>query len=83
MTRIEASISTRLDTDIDQLVEQGEFLNRQEAVSELLSVGLQTYQIDSADEEEGELEFADEMMNPGDRPMGPEDEDEGGDEYTF
>lgn len=74
MARIEIDIPTRLDTQIGQLVDDGEFLNRQEAVEELLTTGIQTYQTD-IDTEEGDLAFADEMVNPGDRPMDPgEDE---------
>jgi len=77
MARIEVDIPTRLDTQIGQLAEDGEFLNRQEAVEELLTTGLQTYQtdVDIEAEEEGDLSFADEMVNPGDRPMGPGEDD--------
>lgn len=76
MARIEVDIPTRLDTQIGQLVEDGEFLNRQDAVEELLTTGLQTYQTDVDLEEEGDLDFADEMINPGDRPMGPGEDDD-------
>lgn len=76
MARMEIDIPTRMDTQIGQLVEEGEFLNRQEAVEELLTTGLQTYQTDVDIEEEGDLEFADEMVNPGDRPMGPGTDDD-------
>lgn len=77
MARIEVDIPTRLDTQIGQLVEDGEFLNRQEAVEELLTTGLQTYQTDvDIEEDEGDLAFADEMVNPGDRPMGPGEDDD-------
>ena len=84
MAEIEVDLPTRLDTEIDQLVDEGEFLSRQEAVEELLTTGLQSYAVETDDEEEGELAFADEMTNPGEKPMGPED-DEGSaeDEYTF
>jgi Arc/MetJ-type ribon-helix-helix transcriptional regulator len=77
MARIEVDMPTRMDTQIGQLVDDGEFLNRQEAVEELLTTGLQTYQTDvDIDEEEGDLSFADEMTNPGDRPMGPGEDDD-------
>jgi len=83
MAEIEVDISTQLDMQLEQMVEEGEFLTREEAIEELLSAGLRTYQTDTG-EEEGDLDFADEMRNPGDEPMGPAaDEDEGGDEYTF
>lgn len=83
MAEIEVDIPTRLDTEIDQLVDEGEFLSRQEAIEDLLSTGLQSYSVESDEEEEGELSFAEEMTNPGEKPMGPEDEDTGEDEYSF
>jgi len=82
MAEIEVDIPTRLDTEIDQLVDEGEFLSRQEAIEDLLSTGLQSYSVES-DDDEGELSFAEEMTNPGEKPMGPEDEDTGEDEYSF
>lgn len=82
MAEIEVDIPTRLDTEIDQLVDEGEFLSRQEAVEDLLSTGLQSYTVET-EEEEGELAFAEEMTNPGEKPMGPEDDDPGEDEYSF
>lgn len=84
MGEIEVDIPTRLDTEIDQLVDGDEFLSRQEAIEELLSKGLQSYSTTDT-EEEGDLSFADEMTNPGEKPMGPEDDDQGGrgDDYTF
>lgn len=82
MAEIEVDIPTRLDTEIDQLVDEGEFLSRQEAIEDLLSTGLQSYSVESG-EDEGELSFAEEMTNPGEKPMGPEDEDSGEDEYSF
>jgi metal-responsive CopG/Arc/MetJ family transcriptional regulator len=75
MARIEVDLPTRLDNQIGQLVDDEKFLNRQEAVEELLTTGLQTYQTDVDIEEEGDLSFAEEMTNPGDRPMGPGEED--------
>jgi Arc/MetJ-type ribon-helix-helix transcriptional regulator len=82
MAQIEVDIPTRLDTEIEQLVDEDEFLSRQEAIEDLLSTGLQSYSIDDEDDE-GDLAFADEMTNPGERPMGHEEEDGGDDDYTF
>ena len=82
MAEIEVDIPTRLDTEIDQLVDEGEFLSRQEAIEDLLSTGLQSYSIES-EEDDGELAFAEEMTNPGEKPMGHEEEDTGEDEYSF
>jgi len=83
MAEIEVDISTQLDMQLEQMVEEGDFLTREEAVEELLSAGLRTYQTNTG-EDEGELDFADEMRNPGDEPMGPAADDaDDGDEYTF
>jgi Arc/MetJ-type ribon-helix-helix transcriptional regulator len=85
MGDIEVDISTQLDVKIEQMIDEGEFLNRKEAVEELLSAGLRTYQTEE-DSDEG-MEFADEMRNPGEEPMGPAAEDGQGrsdeDEYSF
>lgn len=85
MGEIEVDIPTRLDTEIDQLVDGDEFLSRQEAIEELLSKGLQSYSATDAEEEEGDLAFADEMTNPGEKPMGPEGDEGNGrnDDYSF
>jgi Arc/MetJ-type ribon-helix-helix transcriptional regulator len=84
MAEIEVEISTQLDMQIEQMVEEGDFLTREEAIEELLSSGLRTYQTNAGDDDEGDLDFADEMRNPGDEPMGPAADDaDGGDEYTF
>lgn len=76
MAKIEVSLSNQLDMRIDQLVEDGEFLNRQEAISELLENGLRTYQTTFDEGEEGDLAFAEEMRNPGDEDIDA-DEDYG------
>lgn len=44
------SLSDRIDSEIDRLVAQGEFLNREQAVEELLTMGVSTYQTDTDDE---------------------------------
>ena len=43
MPRIEASLPDQIDTEIDHLVEQGEFINRDQAVEELLTMGISAY----------------------------------------
>ncbi|MFB6185062.1 MAG: CopG family transcriptional regulator [Haloarculaceae archaeon] len=81
MTRTEVEISDRLDSQIDRLVEQGDFLNREKAMEELLTLGLSAYDIDDDDEMDS-VTFAEEMQNPGDKPMEEMDQG-GGDDYTF
>ncbi|SNZ12665.1 hypothetical protein SAMN06269185_1859 [Natronoarchaeum philippinense] len=44
MPNIEVSLPDRVDTEIDRLVDQGEFLNREQAVEELLSMGMSAYE---------------------------------------
>ena len=43
MPKVEINIPEHLEMQIAQLVEQGEFLNREEAVENLLSTGLKAY----------------------------------------
>jgi len=38
------TLPDRLDSQIDRFVEQGEFLNRERAIEELLSMGLSAYE---------------------------------------
>ncbi|MCL9816818.1 DUF7120 family protein [Natronocalculus amylovorans] len=43
MATFEIPISDRIDSEIDRLVHQGEFLNREQAIEELLTMGVSTY----------------------------------------
>jgi Arc/MetJ-type ribon-helix-helix transcriptional regulator len=43
MPKVEITIPEHLEMQIAQLVEQGEFLNREEAIEDLLSTGLKAY----------------------------------------
>ena len=43
MVKAEINVPEHLDMQIAQLVEQGEFINREEAVEELLATGLKAY----------------------------------------
>jgi Arc/MetJ-type ribon-helix-helix transcriptional regulator len=67
MPKIEITVPEHLEMQIAQLVEQGEFINREEAVEELLSTGLKAYKTSGPMEDEDEP-FEDEGM------MGHEDE---------
>ena len=44
MPQIQVSLPDRLDGEIDRLVEQGEFVNREQAIEELLSRGMSAYE---------------------------------------
>jgi len=43
MPSMEVAIPDRIDSQIDRLVEQGDFLNREQAVEELVSMGISAY----------------------------------------
>ena len=68
MPKVEVELPDRLEVQIQQMVEQGEFLTREDAVEELLSMGVSAYDTDDDDDDE-QLGLTDEMQNPGDRPM--------------
>jgi metal-responsive CopG/Arc/MetJ family transcriptional regulator len=70
------NISDRLDSQIDRLVSQGDFLNREKAMEELLALGLSAYDTTEDEDEMDSVTFAEEMQNPGDRP-GMDDGDDG------
>ena len=78
MPQVEISLSDDVDMQIDQLVSQEEFVDRQEAVEEILSLGIKEHQTTMQSEPEDEMGFADEMMETSERSFGGED-----DEYRF
>ena len=43
MPKVEITIPEHLEMQIAQLIDQGEFVNREEAIEDLLSTGLKTY----------------------------------------
>ena len=47
MPESEVTLPDRVTSDIDRFVEEGEFLNWDQAVEELLTLGLSAYQSDS------------------------------------
>jgi hypothetical protein len=63
-----------MDMQIDQLVTQEEFVDRQEALEEILSLGIKEYQTTMESDTRDEMEFADEMMETTERSLGDEDE---------
>ena len=67
MPKVKITVPEHLEMQIAQLIEQGEFVNREEALQELLSTGLRAYKTSGPIEEE-EPGFEDEGM------MGHEDE---------
>lgn len=57
MGELDMELSDRVDTEVQRLVDQGDFLNREQAYEELLQMGLATYSTESEEEE-----IADEQM---------------------
>jgi Arc/MetJ-type ribon-helix-helix transcriptional regulator len=69
MPKVEITIPEHLEMQVTQLVEQGEFLNREEAIEELLSTGLKAYKASGpSDDEEPSGGYEDDGM------MGHDDE---------
>ncbi|WP_227380829.1 ribbon-helix-helix domain-containing protein [Haladaptatus halobius] len=54
MVTFEVTLSDRIDSDIDRLVEQDAFLNREQAIEELLSLGISSH--DTTDDPEEDLD---------------------------
>ncbi|MEF8775801.1 MAG: CopG family transcriptional regulator [Haloarculaceae archaeon] len=81
MSRVKVSLPDQTASEITRLVEQGEFLNEDQAIEELLTLGVQAYGTEEETEPDlGENEFGtvtDEQTDPA-----LQDEDLGED-YTF
>ncbi|MCO8244741.1 MULTISPECIES: CopG family transcriptional regulator [unclassified Haladaptatus] len=71
MATFEVALPDRIESDIDRLVEQGDFLNQEQAIEELLTMGLSAQ--DTGDEFEEELDgdlftdAVDEQQDPADQ----------------
>ncbi|SEH41400.1 MULTISPECIES: cell surface protein [Halopenitus] len=68
MPKVEITVPEHQEMQIAQMVEQGEFLNREEAIEELLSTGIKAYKTSGPMDEEEGPGFEEEGM------MGHEDE---------
>jgi len=68
MPKVEITIPEHLEMQIAQMVEQGEFVNREEAIEELISTGLKAYKASGPMEDDQEPGLEDDGM------MGHEDE---------
>jgi Arc/MetJ-type ribon-helix-helix transcriptional regulator len=79
MPKIEVSLPDRIQSDIDRLVDGGEFVNRDQAVEELLKRGISAY--DTTEESVEELEnIFSQVQDERDPAMR---DDHGGDDYGF
>ncbi len=68
MPKVEITIPEHLEMQIVQFVEQGEFVNREEAIEELLTAGVKAYKTSGEAVREDEAGIEDDGM------MGHEDE---------
>ena len=83
MTKIEVDLPDRIDSEISRLAEQGEFLNRKEAIEDFLTRGLQAYDVEGDTTTEGEAD-GDLFTDAIDEQQDPAALDEDmGDEPTF
>ncbi|MFC7021492.1 MULTISPECIES: DUF7120 family protein [Haloarcula] len=73
MPKIEISVPEHLEMQISQLVDQGEFLNREDAFESLLSTGLKAYKVSGPSEENDEPGFEDDPLEDSGM-MGHDDE---------
>lgn len=81
MPVVEVTIPDQLQAEIDRLVEEGEFVNREEAMEELMSVGMSAMAGPATTDDEVEespfTQAFDDQRDPAARDEGPDDE------YTF
>jgi Arc/MetJ-type ribon-helix-helix transcriptional regulator len=68
MPKVELNIPEHLEMQMTQMIEQGEFVNREEAVEDLLAAGLRAYRTGGGMEDEDAGAFEDDGM------MGHDDE---------
>ena len=68
MPKVEITIPEHLEMQIAQMVEQGEFVNREEAIEELISTGLKAYKASGPMDDDQDHGLEDDGM------MGHEDE---------
>jgi Arc/MetJ-type ribon-helix-helix transcriptional regulator len=52
MPKVEITVPEHLEMQIAQMVEQGEFVNREEAIEELLSTGLKAFKTSGPQDED-------------------------------
>ena len=81
MPKTQVDLPDRIDSDITRLVEQGEFLNREQAYEELLKMGISAYgPAEELTDEPGENLF-DQRVNEQQDPAARQDEPD--DDYGF
>jgi len=79
MSQIKVSLPDQVDSDIQRLVDQGEFINRDQAVEELLSRGISAYSTTEESAPEYEDDLFDQTASEQQDPAMQDDADD----YTF
>jgi len=82
MSKIEITVPDQLSSEIDRMVDQGEFLSRDQAIEELLTRGVSAYDIEEEPTDELDTELFTQAVEEQQDPASQMDQD-GGDEYTF
>lgn len=80
MPKVQVTLPDQVESEIQQLVQQGEFLNREQAVEELLSMGISAYDIGEDTTTEPDEELFTQAIEDQHDPAMQEDQD---DSYTF
>ncbi|WP_435127267.1 DUF7120 family protein [Halobaculum sp. D14] len=81
MPKVEVTLPDQIEGEINRLVEQGEFLNRDQALEDLLTRGVSAYQTtDDSTQEMDETMFNQMTEDQQDPAM---QEDDQSDDYTF
>lgn len=83
MPEIEVDLPDRIDGEIDRLVDQGDFLNRERAVEELLQMGMSAFNTGEDSESDATAADADMFTSAVDEQQDPAMQDDLDDEYTF
>lgn len=78
MPSMEVSLPDRIDSQIDRLVEQGEFLNREQAIEELVSMGVSAYTTTDDSPEEMREDMFSQTVDDQQDPAARTDPDDGG-----
>ncbi|WP_318566910.1 DUF7120 family protein [Salinigranum marinum] len=79
MSKVEVSLPDRIDSEIRRLVEQGEFVNQDQAVEELLSMGMSAYDTTTESQEPDQNLFSQAVEDQQD----PAARTDTGDDYSF
>lgn len=81
MPAVEVSLPEHVESEIARLVDQGEFLNREQAVEELLSMGVSAYETSGNEGPEIEEDLFTQAVDDQQDPAALSDPDD--DEYAF